>query len=254
MKYCLLPKIFLILLGSASLTLSGSDFQYFDSGIDYWESKKPKNAPKVLVKAEEKPKPSEAFDWKKHLDPKNTEFFKEGSHVPPEPFMELVRNPSDENIKNWFLLIEKKNELADRMQKRIEEYLEKQQGTPESRSILREKKAHFQQVKLDAKKYRFRFYFDSKCPHCKRMFQTVSELQSMGYYVEAFQLDDGNNPLPGLSVPAVRASQEERKKYNIQSVPLLLIGDLKKKVVYRLSGFQTVSSIMAAIQNQPNES
>jgi len=168
--------------------------------------------------------------------------------------MELVRNPTDENIKNWFQLIDRKNELASRMQKRIEEYLARQQGPVETRAILRERTAQAQveKVKLDAKQYRFRFYFDSTCPHCKKMFETVSELERLGYFIEAYQVDARNVALPGLSVPVVKATSDELKKYNIQSVPLLLVGDLKKKIVYRLPGFQTVNSIMATISGQPN--
>ena len=37
------------------------------------------------------------------------EFFKEGDYSPPEPFMELARNPTDENIRMWFQYLDKKN-------------------------------------------------------------------------------------------------------------------------------------------------
>jgi hypothetical protein len=248
-KYLRLLSVLLICQGALS-----SDFQYFESGIDYWSPKGKTEETHVPIAKPEPLNSQPSFDWKKHLDPKNPEFFKEGDYTPPEPFMELVRNPTDENIRNWFRLIDTKNELADRMQKRIAEYIARNQGTPESRVALRERAADIKPVQLNAKLYRFRFYFDSTCPHCHKMFETVTELERLGYYVEAFQVDKRNVPLPGLSVPVAKAKPEDLKKLKIESVPLLLVGDLKKKVVYRLTGFQTVDSIMSAIVAEQNKS
>ena len=79
------------------------------------------------------------------------------------------------------------------------------------------------------------------------MFGTLAELQSRGFMVEARQIDNDPRGLENLPIPAQHAAPEEIREKNIQSVPLLLVGDLSKKTVYRLTGFQSVSSIFKAI-------
>jgi thiol-disulfide isomerase/thioredoxin len=231
------------------------EVQYFGDSIDYWHETKsaavPKqaNEPKTKnvksVTAQPSPLATESFEWGKYLDPKNKEFFKEGDYTPPEPFMEIVRNPSDQNIKMWFSYIEKKNELFARLEKRIKEY----GGSP---TITSEFSAGASKQKTsevtDVKRFRFRMYFDSQCPHCKKMFSTMVALQEKGFFVEARQVDRGQ--MEGLPFPTERASASELKGKDIQSVPLLLIGDLKNKVVYRITGFQSLESVMGQLSEK----
>jgi len=84
------------------------------------------------------------------------------------------------------------------------------------------------------------------------MFATVSDLQSRGFYVEAFQVDGADVALPGMTVAVTKASKAEVEKQKISSIPLLLIGDLQKKVVYRLSGYQSTDSVFEAINTHAN--
>ena len=191
----------ILLLASAA---KANDFSFFDSNIDYWHDQKKEDKGTGPNTREQKAVPPTAdtkFDWKKHLDPNNKDFFREGDYTPPEPFMELVRNPTDENIKNWFAMIQKKNELSDRMSQRIQEYLAKNGGMePQSKAILMDAKASLQKAPPEASRYRFRFYFDSQCPHCRRMFETISDLQARGYYVVAVakaRFIDGKLRRPG---------------------------------------------------------
>ncbi len=144
------------------------DFQYFEREIDYWNTKKDpvktEQAPAVLLK---KPEPSSTFDWKKHLDPKNPEFFKEGDYTPPDAFMEIARNPTDENLKMWFSYIDKKNQLAVRLQERMSEFLAKEGKNlePAAKESLQAQVRSVPRIPPEAKRYRFRLYFDSACPH-----------------------------------------------------------------------------------------
>jgi thiol-disulfide isomerase/thioredoxin len=230
-------------------------FDYFKSEIEYWkpatisENKEPVAA---NVPREEQKKEGSNFDWKKYMDPKNDTFFQEGDYKPPAPFMELVRNPTDANIKNWFTLIELKNKLSSNLQQRVSEYVEKSQPklSTESRDSLRQKAASVQIDPDTYKQFRFRMYFDSKCPHCKRMMATLSELQSRGFYVELRQIDSDTSEAKDLPFPVEKASPSELKEKDIQSVPVTFVGDLKKKVVYRLTGFQTVQDIFEGIKNK----
>lgn len=229
-------------------------FDYFKSEINYWNSVPSfENKEPVEPTVPGAAKTNEGtFDWKKYMDPKNEAFFQEGDYKPPAPFMELVRNPTDANIKNWFTLIELKNKLSTQLQQRVAEYVGKTQPgiTSENRKSLRQKAASVQ-IDSDAfKQFRFRMYFDSKCPHCKRMMATLSELQSKGFYVELRQIDNDINAAKDLPFPVVKASASELQEKDIQSVPVTFVGDLKKKVVYRLTGFQTVQDIFEGIKNK----
>jgi len=235
-----------------------NEFQYFDQAIDYWNAKKEMPTKKesvALPKLDSSVKP-DSFDWKKHLDPKHPEFFKEGDYTPPEAFMEIVRNPSDENLKMWFQYIDKKNELAARLQTRMNEYMEKDGAhlEPVAQESLRAAAKSLSRVPEDNKRFRFRLYFDSTCPHCRHMFDTLKTLQDRGFYVEARQIDSRTENLENLPLPSTHATPEEVQKHQIQSVPFLLIGDLKTQAVYQMSGFQTPESIFELLQSKAQKS
>jgi len=230
---------------------AGADEMTFQSPIDYWrENKVSKSANAANLKdiSETSAKKSD-FEWGKYLNPQNKDFFKEGDYTPPEPFMEIVRNPTDENLKLWFQYIDKKNKLFQRLEEKIQNYSSHGKvilsDTEKIRTIQTLKAQSF--VSPDATRFRFKFYFDSECPHCRRMFSTVAELQQKGFLVEARQVD--NKPLSNLPLefPIERATSQELKEKKITSVPLLLVGDLKEKTVYRITGFQTTKTIFDTI-------
>ncbi len=100
--------------------------------------------------------------------------------------------------------------------------------TPPVRKIL-DKKTEKQKISFDPSRFRVRMYFDSKCLHCKRMFNTLLELQSRGVYVEALQIDNAVFKKSQFPIPIQKASKSEIKKHNIKTVPFTLIADLKGK-------------------------
>ena len=213
-------------------------FEYFKSDIDYWKG------PKKLLPAK---KERASFDWEKHLNPKNDEFFKEGQYTPPAAFMELVRSPNDKNIKNWFALVEKKNQLSQRLTNNIQQYLKKNQMRPAEKSIVKNIATKLPQSSKDYSRFRFRLYFESSCPHCQRMMKTMHELQRRGHFVELKQIDKNSkisNPLP---FPVTFATKKELEEKNINSWPVLFIGDLEKKTVYRLDGYRSTKEVLLAI-------
>ncbi len=250
----------------AATSIQARELSYFDSTINYWRSKSEQESPQPTKDAEvltakdkykkiqsksEKNDQRFEFQWQEYLDPKNPEFFREGDYMPPEPFMELVRNPTDANIRMWFSYMEKKNELSTRLAKRMEEFAK-------NNTVLLPKEAKENIQKIaddfpistdDFERLRFRMYFDSQCPHCHEMFETLNDLQDRGYFVEARQVDQGS--LAGIksNVAIAQASPQELKKFNVTAVPLLLIGDLKAKKVYRQSGFMTPEQVLSAIRH-----
>lgn len=244
--------LFLLVLVS---TTEAAGIDYFSTGINFWNKEEKPAVPKVLEKTkgpEEEARKQEKigqFDWKTQLDPKNDEFFKEGDYTPPRAFMELARNPSDANIQNWFKLMETKNALAQRLEARIQEYVQKNDTKLESagKSYLLERTPKVA-LATEKERFRFRMYFDSKCPHCKRMMSTMEELERQGFFVELRQTDsDDLKVAPKL--PVIRATKDELHEKDVKSVPLLLVGDMKQKAVYRITGFQTVESIFQLIQS-----
>lgn len=263
-KHSKLTKFWFFAVALACVSRFGhaDDFQYFNKGVDYWNelkadkssSKEPSpNKSKEAVPNVEKPPievKNEKFPWEQYLDPKNKEFFKEGDYTPPEPFMELVREPSDQNMKMWFTYIEKKNELSMRLQQRMAEYVAKNGlATPDDQKAIVTKMKAPSTENIDIKRYRFRMYFSSTCPHCQKMSGTLSELQAKGFFVEARQIDKDGTP-PRFPFPTEMASPSEIKIKEIQSVPLLLIGDLKRKVVLRVTGYKTTAEVLEAVKQQ----
>jgi glutaredoxin len=256
---------------------SADEMPFFDEGIDYWRDKakgaSPDETPAAPLATTTAPEPNlnaesskgaeaaklgqlqkeeaaAAFDWKPFLDAKNKEFFREGDYTPPEPFMEIVRNPSDTNLRMWFAYIERKNALAARLAARMEEYARKNGTAMSSEARARVQTVASELPRTQARDYRelrFRMYFDSTCPHCKRMFQTLNQLQARGYFVEARQTDRDATHHLGSEVPIVAASRDELKKFGVSAVPLVLAGDLKDGKVYRLSGYQSVDDLLAHI-------
>ena len=218
-------------------------FDYFTEPIDYWN--KPKNENKQVNKA---PKIKEqSFDWDKYKNPSNKEFFQEGNHSPPAPIMELARNPSDENIKNWFELVEMKNQLMARLQKRIKEYAEENSPKLDQASIQKlDKPLSNKTIAADPKRFRFRMYFESTCIHCKKMMDTLSDLSEMGYYVELKQVD--KRPVDySVPFPIIPADPEELKDKKIDSWPVLFIADTSKKQLMRINGYHPTANILSAL-------
>jgi hypothetical protein len=125
-------------------------------------------------------------------------------------------------------------------------YLATNAVAPPVQETVRQRLSALPSASDDQKRFRFRLYFDSTCPHCKQMFGTMVELQRRGFLVEARQIDRG--PVQGIPLASTPASPEEVKKQHIQSVPFLLIGDLKTQTVYTLTGYQSVDSVFQALR------
>jgi hypothetical protein len=227
-------------------------FSYFDNLIDYWNREETKTpAQPAASKPEELSPEKPAFDWRKYQNPQNKEFFKEGDYTPPEAFMELAREPTDENIKNWFATVEAKNRIITTLHDRIATYVKKngQKLQPEAREALSRQVKRFEVPKTDIKRFRFRLYFESSCPHCQKMIATMSDLQNQGYYVEVHQIDKKRPryPVPFALIPASPAELKEKK---IDSWPVLFVADTDKKLIYRINGYLSFEDVLKSLANK----
>ena len=244
-------NLFLVIFFS-SVVFAEDRLQYFESKIDFWGDKKPEISTSATV---ERPKEKEEgkFPWKAYLDPKNKEFFKEGDYTPPEPFMEVARNPTDENIKQWFELMQKKNELQTRLQARMQEYMAKNNSLKSPiESLVERPPAPIKkgpEATLEPSRFKVRMYFESTCPHCRRMFGVLKSLQDDGFEVEALQIDSGPVPMEEKVVPIGRAQASEIKKHGINGVPFLLIADLKRKALLpSIQGYHALQEVKALLK------
>lgn len=245
-------KVVFILFG-CSFSQAGT-IQYFDSKIDFWNEKlSSRKASSIPTNVTEKS--DSKFPWKTYQDPKNKEFFKEGDYTPPEPFMEVARNPTDDNIKQWFDLMKTKNELQANLQLRMQEYMAKN-GEPNNApikesqpSVPTPQKSKSLNTPLDPTRFRVRMYFESTCPHCKRMFGVLKQLQDNGYEVEALQVDGGPVASSEKIVPIGKAETEALKKHGIKGVPYLLIADTKRKALLpAIEGYHDFGEVMQLLR------
>ncbi len=273
-RYSLIFIAVLSLIYSAALaeTAMDGDVQYFkDPDLDYWKKSDPAPATKNSVSTVAKKAAASAatvagksqFPWNKYLSPSNDEFFKEGDYTPPAPFMEIARNPSDENIENWFRYLETKNELLRNLQTRLTQYAgsRPQPGVAnyaaqvprvvEDDAVLKmaARVEKPQSAATDARNYRMRLYFDSHCPHCQKMLGTVADLMRMGYFVELKQVDKDTSMRAKIPFAVSDADPAELKRYQIEAVPVLLIGDLKKQTFSKIQGYHGAQDIVGSLKH-----
>lgn len=247
----MLNKVVLVIALLIARTAPANELEYFNSGIDFWGTKA--SPQKLNVQTENRVSDEKgAFPWKAYLDPKNKEFFKEGDYTPPEPFMEVAKNPSDENLKNWFEFMRRKNELAARLETRMQEYLAKSQERPAlAPQVVAPVAKSVAKVAtpVDPSRFRIRMYFDSHCPHCRRMFGVLKRLQDAGYKIEALQVDNDRVPTEESGVPIGRSSLSELKNHGGSAVPYLVIADLKRKALLPgIQGYHDYEEVMALLR------
>lgn len=227
---------------------TGADgIKYFDSKINYWGEP----VPTTLESVQPESKVEGAFPWKAYLDPKNKEFFKEGDYTPPEPFMEIARNPTDENLKNWFKFMETKNEVARRLDQRMREYLGKNAATgPMPQAVMvAPKQEPSAPIAINPVRFKVRMYFESTCPHCERMFGVLKKLSDDGFQVEALQIDKGALSPEKQVVPVSQAEKADLKKHNVTGVPHILIADTKRKALLPpIQGFHDYGEMIALLK------
>ncbi len=221
--------------------------QFFDKPIKYFDEEKIEK--KVIEPVENKiSKDSEpqSFKWDNYLDEEKDEFFREGDYLPPAPFLEVVRRPTAKNILLFEEWKKKKNRLLVR-------YNEKRMNVlglkgVSSNPIIERGKSSSKEVYEKLKNYRMVFYFDSKCPSCKGMYQVVNQLASNGVYVEAVRLDADENEILGLSVPWVKASASEMSVLKISAVPMLMIFEDESKQAFKVVGKKNAEEILSIIE------
>ena len=226
---------------------SSSFAQFFDTPIKYFDEEKiEKKVIESIEKKISKDSESKGFKWDNYLDENKDEFFREGDYLPPAPFLEVVRRPTAKNILLFEEWKKKKNRLLTR-------YNEKRMAVLglkgiSANPIIGKGGSSSKEVYGKLKRYRMVFYFDSKCPSCKGMYQIVNQLASNGVYVEAVRLDTGENEIEGLRIPWVKVSANEMSILKISAVPMLMIFEDESKKAFKVVGKKSAEEILSIIE------
>ncbi len=238
MKFVLI--LLLILLESLAANAS-----LYDTRIDYWSEE----VKEVNESAEPVETPSNEFSWEDAMNPNNDEFYRRGDHMPPAPLVEVMKNPTDYNIKKYYELEAKREQKLSEFIKKSEKYrlasIEKELRKVSKPTI---KKDSFYNVRANRSKYRLRMYFDSRCPHCKRMYQELLVLSREGYSVELVQIDMAPNPFKEIITRKIRPGEREKVRLNNGGVPLTLVLNNKTKKVGFIRGYKSLGELRTILK------
>ncbi len=213
----------------------------FSEGVRFFDEGS--QIPKVNSENVSAPQKAKPFSWNDQLDIEKDQFFKEGDYMPPAPLIEALRRPTKENILNFEKWQEMRNLLLARYESARSQYTGKTGISVPKGAVLipnvNEK---------DLEKYHYIFYFESTCPSCHAMFETINEMAGRGLYVEAMRVDKSESEVKGLNLPWSYANPEELKKLNLKAVPVLVAIDEKTKKAYQMTGKKTIREILQVIQ------
>ena len=81
------------------------------------------------------------------------------------------------------------------------------------------------------------------------MLGTVADLMRMGYFVELKQVDKDTSMRAKIPFSVSDASADELKRYQIDAVPVLLIGDLKKQTFAKIQGYHGAQEIAESLKH-----
>lgn len=227
----------------AIFAISNAKAGIFSEGVKFFEdtSSNQKSVEKTPQTASQK----KSFSWNEQLNIENDQFFKEGDYMPPAPLVEALRRPTKENILNFEKWQEMRNLLLQRYEIARSQYV-RQTGN----NLPVADMPVLEVSEKDLEKYHYAFYFESTCPSCHAMFQTINQMVQRGVYVEAIRVDkgEGEGEVKGLNIPWSYAKPEELKKLNLKSVPVLVAIDEKTQKAYQMTGRKSIKEILQAIK------
>ena len=106
------------------LATSAGAGDWFPAPLDYWggdpygqplvEEAEPAPVRTTAASPEASPATAgpTAFDWSDYQDPRTALFWKDGDHVPPAPLLEVIRDPSPQNVERYRTWTSKQLEVA----------------------------------------------------------------------------------------------------------------------------------------------
>lgn len=155
---------------STLLATSAVAGEWFEAPLTFWGEPYgiTSQAPAPAAEAPTTSEAPEAFDWADYADPRTPTFWKEGDHVPPAPLLELIRNPSSDNVQRYREWTAKKLEVAALVSKLVAE----EPAPPVS----------WRGVQVV-------YFYASSCGYCAKSTPTVLALAELGADVMPVHLD-----------------------------------------------------------------
>jgi thiol-disulfide isomerase/thioredoxin len=211
------------------LATSALGGEWFGQPLDYWggspygASPPPPSpvlapeSPAATTSTPQAPVPERPFDWADYTDPTQPEFWREGDHTPPAPLLELIRDPSPDNIERYRAWTSQKLEVS-----------------AEISALL----AHAEQpapVRWDG--VQVVYFYATSCGYCQQNTPHVLDLMDKGARVLPVHLDRPSEAYP-TSTPW---TEEMGQLVAMQGTPTwVLVEDEKRRVV---RGFATVDRL-----------
>lgn len=230
---------------------NASDLEFFKNDVSFWEEKQRAKNPKKKTITRPKQE-NKRFHWDKYLNIKNDEFFKEGNHLPPAPLMEATRNPTKKNIENFEKWVNLRNEARKRFIKAYADYKKKTVNIPDEQvAFINNRLAQIPEINVDNAKYSFTMYYDSNCPHCKKMVHTFKELNARGFNTIIKQVDRGrikDDISPLVIVPASKNEIKSLIKKG-KGTPTTVVST-KDGRTYSVSGYYPTNQLLSILSKR----
>ncbi|HYX31590.1 MAG TPA: hypothetical protein VE954_00660 [Oligoflexus sp.] len=178
------------------------------------------------------------FNWSDYSDPKSIFFWDDGGDwAPPRPFREVASNPTPENVNQYITWLNKKGEVAARVQSALDERVS--EGRPKPSSQSPNPQPTRPRRELDLRKLDLIYFYQTTCPHCQRSVGVVEQLRKMGARVIAVQLDYKIEP--PLHKGSVPYTDKLRSEHPISATPSWIFS--YENQTFNREGFITISDI-----------
>ena len=189
------------------------------------------------------------FSWDAYRDPANLVYWDDGGEwQPSRPFMELVRDPTAENMRKYRRWTEDKAQVAADLQRLLA--LDVAVTGPRIPSPVLDvnMESELDQVvrdptpAMDWGQVRIVYFYQSSCPHCQRSVAVVDALERFGATVLPVFLDAASPEHPG-SVPY---DERMRGVFRVEATPtwVVQVGGQRGAI----EGYATVAQLREQVQ------
>ena len=193
------------------------------------------------------------FDKESLLNPQSPDFWREGSHIPDEAYLQFAMNPTLENARTVILRGEIKAKRIQKMYallKRANIELI-QEGLVEDRyniykNATKQIKSYNKKIKLDknvVKDLNYYFIFSKHCRHCEKQAKILINFKSNTYPLQV-EIKEKLKHFNGLK-KSTYASLETLQAYvPKRKVPVLIISNPKTNHYVKLEGVNSEKEIL----------
>ena len=200
--------------------------EWFPSPLAYWEGSPygaVEDPPGDEVSEAAREEESNEFRWSDYEDPRTASFWREGEHVPPAPLLELIREPSQENLERYRRWSQQKLEVS---------------------SWLAQLLAEDPPALVSWEGVQVVYFYASACSYCQKNTPVVLELMREGADVMPVHLDVPS-PAYARSTPF---TPEMGELVALRGTPTwVLVANGHRRTVHGFSDMERLRSELAAL-------